>query len=126
MEAAFCIKWPTQPAHTIVLEDGALETRIRYDDAHRRVYDAVNFVVGRLLDFKRRSDIRPDLWIVVLPEDVSRYGRPKSNLTKSERIATPTGSAGGKQNVSVTRRFFLRNWRARGFLTRMNATSIIS
>lgn len=89
MEAAFCVKWPTQPAQTIVLEDGALETRIRYDDAHRRVYDAVDLVVGSLLDFKRRSDIRPDLWMVVLPEEVSRYGRPKSKVPKSERITTP-------------------------------------
>jgi hypothetical protein len=89
MEATFCVKWPLQPAQTIVLEDGALETRIRYDDAHRRVYDAVDLIVGRLLDFKRRSDIRPDLWMVVLPEEVSRYGRPKSKIPKNERVVTP-------------------------------------
>jgi hypothetical protein len=89
MEAAFCVKWQLRPAPTIVLDDGALETRIRYDDAHRGVYDAVDLVVGKLLEFKRRSDIRPDLWMVVLPEEVSRYGRPKSKVPKSERVATP-------------------------------------
>ena len=89
MEAAFCVKWPLQPVATIVLEEGALETRIRYDDPHRRVYNSVDLVVRELLDFKRRSDIRPDVWMVVLPEEVSRYGRPKSKVPRSERVVTP-------------------------------------
>lgn len=89
MEAAFCVKWPLQPIATIVLDDGTLETRIRYDDAYRRVFDSVGLVVRELIEFKRRSDIRPDVWMVVLPEDVSRYGRPKSTVPKTERIATP-------------------------------------
>ena len=53
------------------------------------VYDTVDLIVSELLEFKRRSDIRPDLWIVVLPEDVSRYGRPKSTVPRNERVATP-------------------------------------
>lgn len=94
MEAAYCLKWPLQPAPIIVLDDGALETRIRYDDPHRRVYDSVDLVVKELLDFKRRSDIRPDLWMVVLPEEVSRYGRPQSKVPKSERVTTPNRLGG--------------------------------
>ena len=89
MEAAFCIKWPTTPSETIVIGDGELETRIRYDDPHRRVYDTVDFLVRALLSHKRKSDVRPDLWMVVLPEDVSRYGRPKSFVPKDERVRTP-------------------------------------
>lgn len=89
VEAAFGIVWPDQPHQTIVLEDGALETRIRYDDRHRRVFDTVELLVVELLKFKRRSDVRPDLWVVVLPEDVSRYGRPKSRVPKEERVPTP-------------------------------------
>nr|WP_281720594.1 hypothetical protein [Nitrosomonas nitrosa] len=89
MEAAFELKWPEAPAHWIVLQDGELEKRIRYDDPHRRVYDTVDLLVKELLAFKHKSDVRPDLWMVVLPEDVSRYGRPKSFVPKEERIRTP-------------------------------------
>ena len=89
MEAAFGIKWRSCPAETIVIKKGELETRIRYDDRHRRVYDTVDLLVTELLAHKRTSDVRPDLWIVVLPEDVSRYGRPKSTVPIDERIPTP-------------------------------------
>lgn len=89
MEAAFGIKWPTMPFETILIEEGELETRVRYDDPHRRVYDTVDLIVGKLLAHKRKSDVRPDLWIVVLPEDVSRYGRPKSFVPKEQRVRTP-------------------------------------
>ena len=89
VQAAFGIVWPDKPHQSIVLPDGELEKRIRYDDKHRRVYDTVDLLVNELLEFKRRSDVRPDLWIVVLPEDVSKYGRPKSNVPKAQRIPTP-------------------------------------
>lgn len=89
MESAFGLKWPIKPIQSIVLEDGALETRIRYDDRHRRVYDTVDFIITKLLDHKRKSDVRPDLWMVILPEDVSRYGRPKSFVPPEKRVRTP-------------------------------------
>ena len=63
MEAAFSLKWPSQPQQVITLSDGTLETRIRYDDPYRRVYDTVDLIVTRLLDFKARSDVRSDVWI---------------------------------------------------------------
>lgn len=89
MEAAFGVKWPLAPHQEIVLDAGQLENIIRYDDPHRGVYDAVDLIVQRLLQFKRSSDVRPDLWFVVLPEDVSRYGRPQSKVPKTERVQTP-------------------------------------
>jgi len=92
VEAAFGVKWAPKPQQTIVLPDGALETRIRYSDKHRRVYDAVDLVVTELLNYKRRSDVRPDVWMVVLPEVVSRYGRPKSKVPKEQQVQAPSAA----------------------------------
>ena len=89
MQAVFGMTWPTEPFQEIQLPDGELERRIRYDDKHRRVFDTVDLIVSKLIEHKRKSDVRPDLWMVVLPEDVSRYGRPKSNVPPEERILTP-------------------------------------
>ena len=89
VQSTFNLKWPVGPSYRITLPDGELEKRIRYDDPHRRVFDAVDLIAAELKEFKRRSDVRPDIWFVVLPEDVFRYGRPKSKIQRTERLSTP-------------------------------------
>lgn len=107
MEAAFGLRWPAEPFRAIVIDEGELETRIRYDDPHRRVYDTVDLLVKELLADKRKSDVRPDLWMVVLPEDVSRYGRPKSFVPRQERVRTPNpGSLRAARRAGLQRDLF--------------------
>lgn len=89
VEGAFNLRWPVAPSHQIMLPHGELEKRIRYDDPHRRVFDTVDLIASELKGFKRRSDVRPDIWFVVLPEDVFRYGRPQSRIPREERVTTP-------------------------------------
>jgi hypothetical protein len=89
VDAAFGISWQDVPSHTVELPVGELERRIRYDDPHRRVFDAVDLVVRELKSFEDRNDTVPDLWLVVLPELVSKYGRPLAKVPRRERVTAP-------------------------------------
>tara|TARA_R110002051_G_scaffold61116_5_gene111892 strand:- start:5008 stop:6540 length:1533 start_codon:yes stop_codon:yes gene_type:complete len=88
-QAAFDVQWPMQPQTSIEIDEAELLKRIRYEDPYHAIYQAVELFVSELQSFKRRSDTRPDLWIVVLPEEVSKWGRPKSNVPKELRVPTP-------------------------------------
>lgn len=47
---------------------------------------AVGIYESRIRAFLRQEDATPALWFIVIPEEVHRYGRPKSVVPRAERI----------------------------------------
>lgn len=85
--AVFRTTWPMSPVASIIVDALALRHAIRMEDRHQAIYKAVSIYADAITDFIReRSETSVDLWIVVIPEEIYRLGRPQSKVTKDERL----------------------------------------
>lgn len=97
-EAAFGIPWGITTGATIVLATEEIESRIRLDDRHQRVFQTVDLFASKILEAERSNEIKVDVWFVVIPDDVWKYCRPKSVVERSVRVEAPT-----RMSVSAAR-----------------------
>jgi len=59
-----------------------LERFKRYTDSHQRIHNWANLYVNRLKKYIEEEDTAVAIWIVVIPEYVYTFGRPKSKIPK--------------------------------------------
>jgi hypothetical protein len=94
-QAAFGARLETKPLVTIALSGSDIANAIRKTNRYDAVRSTVKLFEEALLDHYRTDERRPDVWIVVVPEIVHRYGRPQVSGPKeaikstlmSEKIA---------------------------------------
>ncbi len=84
-QAAFGIPWSPQPLVELAYEETDLLKCVLLDDQHKRNYETVGFIKDRLLHAIRDEEAKPEVWIVVLPDIVYQYCRPKSVVLKALR-----------------------------------------
>lgn len=84
-QAVFGTRWPEEPLVELVVPPNALRDSIRINDRHEAIYETVNLFDDRIRRHLRNDEAPPAMWFVVIPEDVHRYGRPKSIVPKEER-----------------------------------------
>lgn len=85
-EPAFKAAWPVNPLVEVRVPDDEIRNRIRLSDRNDAIFQTVDSFASRLLRYRREEDAQPEFWCVVIPEDVYRYGRPKSMPPRNERI----------------------------------------
>lgn len=90
-EAAFGIPWDSSATIEVEIPESELTDVMYLDDKHVRVYQTVNVYANRIIDAIRREDTSVDVWFVVIPSDVHRYGRPNSQVDPQQRVRTPDG-----------------------------------
>ncbi|MBV2149055.1 hypothetical protein KRZ98_12270 [Sphingobium sp. AS12] len=84
-EAVFDTKWPERPITEIKVDGVALADAIRIENRHEAISKAVGIFETPIRRYLRQSEAPPTMWFVVIPEDVHRFGRPKSNVPRGER-----------------------------------------
>ncbi len=87
-QAAFGIAWPAKPFATITIDGDVLSSRIRTEDRHEAIFKAVDAYGDALRKYLREQEARPQFWFAIIPEEVFRYGRPKSVVPKDQRVKT--------------------------------------
>lgn len=87
-ETVFGIPWSDRPTVTKKISEKRLEQILRLDDGHIRVFRAVGLYEEQIMEVARDEDVSVDIWFVVIPEDVYKLGRPKSNPAANIRIAS--------------------------------------
>jgi hypothetical protein len=85
-EAAFGIPWVPEPATEIEIPGDQLYQAIHLDDQHLRVYKTVDLYASRIVDSLKKDDVAVDVWFIVIPDDVYKYGRPMSMVESDKRI----------------------------------------
>lgn len=103
--AAFGIPWNPQPVLEIVVDDQAIHNAIRLDDRHVAVYRTVDLYATRILEALHGEEDRPDIWFVIVPDDVYRYCRPRSRVEIEERIPTVGGMDARNARRAITSPF---------------------
>jgi hypothetical protein len=86
-EAVYGAAWPSKPFATCMIDAAELSRRILGADRHQAIYSAVALYEEALRKYLREEEARPQLWFAVVPDDVYKYGRPKS--TVPVKLRTP-------------------------------------
>ena len=87
-EAAFGIPWNDSPVIEMQVPEAELDQVVYLDDKHVRVFRTVDVYARRISEAIRKEDLAVDVWFVVIPEDVYRYGRPTSQVDPNNRIVS--------------------------------------
>lgn len=99
-QATFGVPWPVKPFVAINIDGDVLSRRIRTEDRHEAIFKAVEVYSDALRKYLREQEARPQFWFVVIPEEVFRYGRPKSVVPRDQREKS-TSSIGRKAARSI-------------------------
>ena len=77
-EAAFRIPWSPEPALELTIDTKQLEACLYLDNRPTRIFQTVKLFAEQITKAHREEEVKPDLWFVVIPDDVKKYCRPKS------------------------------------------------
>lgn len=86
-EAVFATVWPENPIAEITVDAGKLADTIRIANRHEAISKAVQLFEDPIRRFLRQNEAPPTMWFVVIPEEVHKFGRPKSSVPVAERVA---------------------------------------
>lgn len=68
----------------INVESKDIESALKYTDSHIRVNKLVSLYVDPLALYVKEEEMPVNLWMVVIPETIFIYGRPKSRIKNAE------------------------------------------
>ncbi len=86
--AAFSCKLNDEPSVEIVISPGDIEQALHKVDRHQAIYATVSLFEERIRKHLRDEDTRVDLWMVVIPDEIYEFGRPKSAAPAGVRLET--------------------------------------
>ena len=83
----------------IKIDGEKISESLRRTDRHLAIHETVSLFESEIRRHLKHEEERPDVWFVVIPEEVFRHGRPESFIPRAER----TGGALGPSAVSIAR-----------------------
>ena len=87
-EAVFNASWEEKPVVEISISPDELDETIRIADGHQRVYRTVSLYSEKIKKSILRDDASPDVWFVVVPDELYNYCRPQSRVEKDVQVET--------------------------------------
>jgi hypothetical protein len=100
-EAAFRTRWPLCPVVEIAVSPTEISNTIRLSNRHEAIYKTVSLFEQPIKNCLRDDDVQVDVWFVVIPDEVWRYGRPLSRVGPDQAIYS-----GPSLGQRVARRLF--------------------
>lgn len=85
-QAVFATRWPEEPLVELPVQEKEVRDSLRISDRYEAIYKTVELFVEPIRRHLRQEEAPPAVWFVVIPEEVHRYGRPKSSVPREERI----------------------------------------
>ncbi len=93
--AVFGAKWSDAPIVAYTINPLELSQYVRLDDRHHAIYKSVGLYVDAITKHIREEERQPDLWFVVIPDEIFQYGRPASRVPS--HMQQPAENAIGKK-----------------------------
>jgi hypothetical protein len=86
-EALFGMAWPEKAVGEVRVDNQQLDHAIRIDNRHEATKKCVDIYAEAIADFlSQEADVTPELWFVIVPKDVYRWGRTNMSPPVSERV----------------------------------------
>lgn len=83
--AVFNAAWPTTPIAQYVLDSNELSRTVRLEDRHHAIYKCASLIETPIARHNREEERQPNVWFVVIPDEVFQFGRPSSTVPLSLR-----------------------------------------
>ena len=64
------------------IEQSEIDYRLFINSKYVRTYDLVTLFIEPIIEAQKNDDISPNLWLIVIPEEIYKYCRPESVLPK--------------------------------------------
>ncbi len=84
LEAVFGISINLDNIIELNVEDDKIAEYLNYKDSHQRVHNWVNLYVNPLVKYSEEQELPVDVWFIIIPEDIFKFGRPNSKIPKSD------------------------------------------
>ncbi len=84
LEAVFGISINFENIIQLDVEENKISEYKKYVDSHQRVHNWVNLYVEKLTKYSKEQEMPVDVWFIVIPEVIFKFGRPNSRIPKSE------------------------------------------
>ncbi len=88
-EAVFNVPFGRKALFEFALDEKALLDSCHIDDRHQRVHRVVRLYADKI-ESVHGDDERPDLWFVVVPDEVYNRCRPQSTVPEGMQVTLPT------------------------------------
>ena len=86
----FDCTWPSEPVATLEVSAVKIAETIRGDNRRVSIHDTVSLFEEKIVEYLDNEGDDVSVWFVVIPEDVHRYGRPKSFVPRDEVVPSKT------------------------------------
>lgn len=90
LETIFGININFENIPQIEVNEKDIEKYLNYIDSHQRVHNLVNLFVDKLVNYTETEEMPVDVWLVIIPETIYKYCRPKSKIQRDEN-SVPLG-----------------------------------
>ena len=97
--AVFGIPWSPRPVREIEIDPAEIRRCVHLGDRHQRVYQTTDLFAERILMSHMNDEEKPDIWFVLVTDEIYRYCRPRGSVPAADRILLD-----GKTNVKDARR----------------------
>ena len=85
-EAVFRIPWAQEPLLIRTIDEEDLKKRLFQDDRYQRVFQTVDLFANAIIKAHDEEEAKPDVWFVVIPDEVRTYCRPQAVIEPEVRI----------------------------------------
>lgn len=62
----------------IIIDKSKIMNCLRYENTHVRIYNMCELFLEKLIRYKNEEDFQPNIWLIVLPQEILLHGKPKS------------------------------------------------
>lgn len=102
IETVFGMSLNFKAIREVSVDENKLNYFLQFQDPHQRVHNLANLYADALKAYVSDENEPVTFWIVVIPDDVYKYGRPKSHIPKSEaNIKVGIKDNYGRKNLSL-------------------------
>lgn len=85
-ESAFRIPWSPAPVQVLEVDENELKHTLYLDDRHLRVFGTVSLYADPIVKALQEEEAKPDVWFVVIPDEVRKYCRPQAVIDPDLRV----------------------------------------
>lgn len=96
-EAVFRIPWSAAPLIEREINEEELNSHLFLDDRHQRVFETVNLFVDSITKALNHEEAKPDIWFVIVPDQIWQFCRPQSILDPNLRREAQKNFSSSKQ-----------------------------
>jgi len=85
-EAVFGIPWEIEPVLRLEVTEEEIRKNLYLSDKHQRVYNTVEIFSDKIEKSLREEDKTPNIWFVIIPDEIYKYCRPLSSVEAELKI----------------------------------------